>query len=125
MAIPRLDLDKFKKQSLTTKSQYDPAKQVEGYKKRLSLSGLDPEKETDSRNFIEKALNLTPDQNVLFDIFEVLERPQQALFGAWKAKQEGKDVNEAIKAGISGNDVTRFKEILHNLVWLIVLKNLV
>lgn len=114
MAIPRLDLDKFKKQSLTTKSQYDPAKQVEGYKKRLSLSGLDPEKETDSRNFIEKALNLTPDQNVLFDIFEVLERPQQALFGAWKAKQEGKDVNEAIKAGISGNDVTRFKEILHN-----------
>ena len=114
MAIPKLDLDKFKKQSLTSKSQYDPAKQVEGYKKRLSLSGIDPEEATDSRNWLEKLLNLTPDQNVLFDVFEILERPQQALFGAWKAKQEGKDVKKALKAGITGNDVVRFKEILHN-----------
>lgn len=99
---------------VTTTTKYDPQKQLEGYQKRLEASGIDPKDATDSRNWLEKALNLTPDQNVFFDIFEILERPQQALFGAWKASQEGKDVKEAIKSGITGNDVIRFKEILHN-----------
>jgi hypothetical protein len=111
--VPKLDLKQFKKQE-PTKTTYDPKKQLEGYQKRLEASGIDPQEATDSRNWLEKALNLTPDQNVFFDIFEILERPQQALFGAWKASQEGKDVKEAMKAGISGNDVVRFKEILHN-----------
>jgi hypothetical protein len=106
-------LPELNKQKITT-TKYDPKKQLEGYQKRLEASGIDPKEATDSRNWLEKALNLTPDQNVFFDIFEILERPQQALFGAWKASQEGKDVKEAIKSGITGNDVIRFKEILHN-----------
>ena len=111
--LPKLNLTKYQ-DTKKAPSQYDPAKQVEGYKKRLEASGLDPEKATDTRNWLERTLNLTPDQNFFFDIFEILERPQQALFNAWKAKQEGKDVKEALKAGISGNSVVRFKEILHN-----------
>ena len=48
-------------------SPYDPTKQVEGYKKRFEAANL-PEGKTDSRNFLEKAFNVRPNQNVLFDI---------------------------------------------------------
>src|SRR6056300_353794 len=70
-------------------TKYDPAKQVEGYEKRLEGSGIDVEQATDKRNFVEKALNLKEDQNFFFDVFEVLRRPQQALFNGIKALQEG------------------------------------
>ena len=71
-------------------TKYDPAKQVEGYEKRLEGSGIDVEKATDNRNFIEKALNLTEDQNFLFDVFELMGRPQQAIFNGIKAVQESR-----------------------------------
>ena len=54
---------------------------INDYKARLDAAGVDPSKETDTRNWLEKSLNLTPNQNALFDIFELLNRPQQALFG--------------------------------------------
>lgn len=97
------------------KRKYDPRRQVEGLKKRLDASGIDSEKVTDNRNFIEKALNLTPDQNALFDLFELLDRPQRALFGAIHALQKGEDVGEAIIAGLTRKDGTAvtFKDILH------------
>jgi len=107
LAVPKINLPSY-----TEKSTYDPAKQVEGYKRRIAATGLNPEKETDTRNLLERGLNLTPDQNALFDFFEILERPQQAMFNAIRAKQEGKDVGEALKNGITGKDVVRFKEIL-------------
>lgn len=107
MAVPKINL-----QSYTQKSTYDPAKQVAGYKKRIAATGLDVEKETDTRNFLERGLNLTPDQNALFDFFEILERPQQAIFNAVRASQKGENVGEALKKGITGKDVVRFKEIL-------------
>jgi hypothetical protein len=95
--------------------EYDPEKQVEGYKKRIEASGMDAEDVTDPRNRIEKALNLREDQNPLFDFLEIINRPQQALFGGIKAAQEGGDVLKGAKAGLSGNEYTRFKEILHNM----------
>ena len=76
--------------------QYDPAKQVEGYKERIEGSGIDVEKATDTRNPLEKALNLKEDQNVLFDIFEVINRPQQALFGAINAAQKDENILKAL-----------------------------
>lgn len=93
---------------------YDPAKQAEGLERRLEGSGVTAEKR-DSRNFVEKALNLTPKQNVLFDIFEIINRPQQMLFQGIKAGQEGEDVGKAIRKGFGGvGEDVRFKEILQN-----------
>jgi hypothetical protein len=97
-----------------TKTSYDPAQQTQGYLRRLEGAGVDIEKAKDPRNFVEKALNLRPDQNLLFDVFEVINRPQQALFGAFKAAQEGNKIGEAFLKGLSGKEETRFKDILVN-----------
>ncbi len=92
---------------------YDPAKQVEGYKERIQGSGLDAEKETDSRSLLEKAFNLPDDQNPLFDLFEVIGRPQQAIFGGIAAAQQGEKFGEGFKQGLSGNKYTMAKDILN------------
>lgn len=103
-----------KKEQGAIKPTYDPAKQAEGLERRLEGSGVTAEKR-DSRNFIEKALNLTPKQNVLFDIFEIINRPQQMLFQGIKAGQEGEDVGKAIRKGFGGvGKEVQFKEILQN-----------
>lgn len=91
------------------------ATQVANKKTRLEAGGVDVDKETDSRNFVEKLFNVKEDQNFLFDIFEVLGRPQQALFGAWKENQDGGDLEDSLKAAwehFKGNEETQFKEIL-------------
>ena len=59
--------------------------QINNKKVRLASGGVDVNKATDSRNTVEKFLGLPEDQNVVFDIFELLNRPQQALFGAINA----------------------------------------
>lgn len=94
-------------------TKYDPAKQVEGYERRLEASGIDVEKATDTRSFVEKTLNLTEDQNFLFDVFEVLGRPQQAIFNGIKAVQEGKSFGEGFASGLSGDNFVQFSEILN------------
>lgn len=96
------------------KQAYDPAKQAAGLEARLEGSGVKEDKR-DTRNIVEKALNLTPKQNVLFDVFEIINRPQQMLFQGIKAAQEGEDVGKAIRKGFGGvGEEVRFKEILHN-----------
>ena len=95
-------------------SSYDPTKQVEGYKKRIEGSGMDAEKETDKRKPLEKLFNLPEDQNPLFDLFEVIGRPQQAVFGGIEAKQQGKSFGEGFSEGLSGKKYTQFKQILNN-----------
>jgi hypothetical protein len=92
---------------------FDPMKQVEGLTKRLEGSGIDVKKATDKRNIVEKALNLREEQNVLFDIFEVLGRPQQAIFNGIQALQEGKSFGEGFKTGLSGENFTTFASILN------------
>lgn len=89
-------------------------KQISNYKTRLNAAGVDTDKALDKRNFIEKALNLRQNQNILFDIFELINRPQQALFGGWKEAQEGGDFLEGAKRGITGQQDTQFKDILKN-----------
>lgn len=85
---------------------------INNYSARLAAGGVDPSEATDTRNWLEKALNLKQDQNFIFDIFEILNRPQQALFSGWKEAQEGGNFLEGAKQGITGNDETRFKDIL-------------
>jgi len=98
------------------KSQLENLKrQRDNLNKRLQAEGVDPETlggEFDNRNFLEKALNLTPDQGVLFDFFEIINRPTEAIKAAVVAGSEGQDVLEAAWKGLSGETVTRGQEIL-------------
>lgn len=100
------------KRNKVTDSKNKLDSQIENYKTRLQNIGEDPEAVTDDRNFLEKALNLEKDQNVLFDIFEILDRPRNALFTGIKNVQEGESFGEGLKKGISGEEETSGKDIL-------------
>lgn len=67
--------------------QSDTVKALEAQKrnleKRLKAQGVT---DTGERNAIERALNLDPNQGVLMDFFEVLDRPGQAVKGALTSK---------------------------------------
>ena len=102
--------EKRKKEGLP----YDPAKQAEGIRQRLEGSGLDTNKFTDKRNVVEKFFNVTPDQNFLFDVFEVIGRPQQVVFNAINAAQKEEEVGKAMLSGLRGDSEVYFKEILNN-----------
>lgn len=95
-----------------SKAKYDPAKQSAGIKKRIEGAGQNVKEALDNRNAVEKALNLKEDQNAIFDFFEILNRPQQALFGGIQAAIKGEDILTAAEAGIKGKTETRFKDIL-------------
>lgn len=103
---------------LATKSTYDPRKQLDGYRRRIEAAGLEFDKFVDTRNPVEQMLNLRKDQNALFDVFEVINRPQQAFFGAIKGYQEADNplagAAEGFGKGLTGQQDYRFKEILHN-----------
>lgn len=88
--------------------------QINNYETRLKTAGYDTEKLKDTRNPIEKFLNLTPNQNVLFDIFELLNRPQQALFGAIDSAQKGKDAGKGALQGLTGKKYTTGGKLLRN-----------
>ena len=99
--------------SPTPSTEYDPVKQAEGYTRRLEEGlGVNVEKETDDRNFIGRALNLQKNQNFLLDVFEVIGRPQQAVFAGLEAIAKDKDPFEAIGKGFKGEKYTRFKNVL-------------
>ena len=87
-------------------------KQIKNKKTRLAAGGADAD--LDSRNALEKFLGLPEDQNILFDAFELLNRPQQALFGAWEAAQKGEDMGQAAWRNFKGDEETSFKDILMN-----------
>ena len=70
-------------------------KQIDNLSTRMEASGVNTSKAKDSRNAVEKFLGLPENQNVVFDIFELLNRPQQALFGAINAAQKGEDAGAA------------------------------
>lgn len=87
-------------------------KQIDNLSTRMDAAGVDSSKAKDSRNAIEKFLGLPENQNFVFDVFELLNRPQQALFGAINAAQKGEDVGEAAWSNFKGDTETNFKDIL-------------
>ena len=103
-----------KSTSSSSASNYDMNKQLANYQKRLASLGYSAEDVTDTRNPLEKILNLEKDQNVLFDIFELINRPQNALFSGIAEAQEGGDFLEGAKSGITGKKKTRGKDLLVN-----------
>lgn len=90
--------------------EQDLEQTVENYQTRLAASGVD----TDTRNALEKLLNLPEDQNFLFDIAEIIGRPQQAFFGAIDAAQKGEDAGEAALKGLTGEKYTSGGQLLRN-----------
>lgn len=90
-------------------------KQISNTSTRLAAVGEDATKIADTRNPLEKILNLTPDQSFIFDIFELINRPQQALFGAIEEGASGGNVLEGAIGGLTGNKDTQFKEVLQSL----------
>lgn len=88
---------------------------INNYKTRLNAAGVNTEEATDNRNWFEKLTNLPEGQNFLFDAFELLGRPQQALFGAIQGLQEGEDALEYAKAGFSGEETYHAGDILRNM----------
>lgn len=65
-----------------TSAAYDPAKQAEGYAKRLEGAGVDVAEATDDRGWFGKLVNLNQDQGFLGDVFEIIDRPLNAISAA-------------------------------------------
>lgn len=87
---------------------------INNYRARIAAAGIDPDEETDKRNWFEKWTNLPQNQNFLFDAFELLDRPRQALFsGVNNLVTDEGTFGEGLKEGIKGNNVSA-KEILQN-----------
>lgn len=110
---PLASMQKETKPKVELAKSEEVKQDVENIKKRLEGSGVDVEKVTDKRNFVEKGLNLEEDQNVIFDIFEVMGRPQQFIFGGIKSMQEGKGFMDGAMAGLTGEEFTNFSDILN------------
>ena len=104
----------LKKNRESASSKNTVAHNVQNYKKRLGHVGIDPEEAIDKRKPIEKVLNLEEDQNVLFDIFEILGRPQQALFGAIDSAQKGENALKGAWEGLKGDKETSGGQLLRN-----------
>lgn len=85
---------------------------IKNYETRLTNAGINPDDVTDKRNWLEKALNLEQDQNVLFDIFEILDRPRNALATGIQNALEGDDFLKGLGEGITGESKTTTKDIL-------------
>lgn len=86
---------------------------INNYKAKLEVGGV-KNPEADDRNALEKFLNLEQDQGLIGDVFEILNRPQQAIFTGIKNSQKGGSFLEGMKEGITGNEETQFKDILMN-----------
>ena len=104
---------RMKRLGKTSSTEDDLQRQIANYKAKLEAGGVE-NPEVDDRNALEKLLNLEQDQGLIRDVFEILNRPQQALFTGIKNSQEGGSFLEGMKEGITGNEETEFKDILMN-----------
>lgn len=83
MAITTAELiTKLRAGDKVTSAAYDPAKQAEGYAKRLEGAGVNVAEATDDRGWFGKLLNLNQDQGFLGDVFEIIDRPLNAISAA-------------------------------------------
>ena len=101
-----------KSASSSTSKQGSLQTKIDNLSTRMEAAGVDTSKAKDSRNAVEKFLGLPENQNVVFDIFELLNRPQQAMFGAINAAQKGEDAGAAAWSNFKGDTQTNFKDIL-------------
>lgn len=98
----------------TTNSNDKLQSQISNYRTRLNSIGRSADSISDNRNWLEKLLNLEEDQNVLFDIFEIIDRPRNALFTAVDEAAQGGNALEGLWQGFSGQTDTSGKDLLVN-----------
>ena len=105
-------LPSFNSESQTTADTLDSlSNQIANYETRAAAIGADGK---DTRNPLEKLLNLPEDQNFLFDAAEILDRPFNAIKGGIQEAQEGGSVLEGLGQGISGEKTYYAGDILRN-----------
>jgi hypothetical protein len=80
----------------------------------MEVGDVDASKAKDSRNAVENILGLPEDQNFIFDIFELLTRPQKELFDAIDTTEKGGDAGLAALSNFKDYTETNFKDILKN-----------
>ena len=82
------------------------------------LTGEKPKNQVDKRNFLEKALNLKPEQNVLMDILEVLDRPRQVVSNILSSlgNEDERNILAAAWDGLAGRKRLSTKEALQKMV---------
>jgi hypothetical protein len=78
------------------------------------ITGEKPRDQVDKRNLIEKALNLRPEQGVLMDVLELLDRPRQVVSNLLSSigNEDQRNVLEAAWDGLSGRKRLSTKEAL-------------
>lgn len=109
MASSTEDLDKTLKSLQSQRENLDA---------RLRAEGINPDTlggDFDNRNLLEKALNLTPDQGLLMDFFEVINRPVEAVKGAISAGLDGERLIEGAWEGLSGQETFQGSELLKDV----------
>ena len=89
--------------------------QVANYKTRLRSIGVDEKAPVDDRNWLEKLLNLDQNQGFFKDFFEIIGRPQQALFTGINNAMNGDNFFEGLWEGFSGNEHTYGKDLLETM----------
>lgn len=93
--------------------------QVQNLTTRFEQIGIpiEGQKQVDQRNLLEKALNLTPDQGLLMDILEVMDRPRQVVANVLSSlgNDDKRNVLEAAWEGLAGKEKLSTKEALQNL----------
>lgn len=89
-------------------------KQISNAQLRIKDSGNAVE-DSDQRNWLEKGLNLPQNQNVLFDVLDVLSRPMQAVEGAIVGAQTGENALTNAWKGFSGAEKYSGQDIMENM----------
>ena len=94
--------------------------QVSNLEKRFEGVGVNPKQpksDVDKRNLLEKALNLTQDQNMLMDILEVLDRPRQVVANVLSSmgSSDKRNILEAAWDGLAGREKLSTKKALQKL----------
>jgi len=104
-----------------TEAEASVQSQIDNTRAKLEAVGANPDQQTDTRNPLEKMLNLRQDQNLIFDIFELINRPQQAIFNTIKhsqgygANSDQTDTVGAFFRGLTGQDeIVSGGELLRN-----------
>jgi phosphopantetheine adenylyltransferase len=82
------------------------------------LTGEKPKDQVDKRNLLEKALNLKPEQGVIMDILEVMDRPRQVVSNILSSlgNEDDRNILAAAWDGLAGRKRLSTKEALQKMV---------
>jgi hypothetical protein len=82
------------------------------------ITGEKSNTEVDTRNILEKALNLKPGQDTLMDILEVLDRPRQVISNMLSSlsNEDDRNILQAAWEGLAGRERISTKQALEKII---------